>query len=75
MKNNAASFLVLFLIGIFGCNVYTVTSSYYDRSIDFTKYSTFAWLPDSGITARQDSFRNTAYDNDIIRNNALQTAK
>ena len=70
MKNKLNSFLFLFLIGICGCNVYTVTSSYYDRSIDFSKYATFAWLPDSGMTARKDSFRNSAYDNDIIRNNA-----
>lgn len=70
MKKKLVNFLLLFLIGICGCNVYTVTSSYYDRSVDFAKYSTFAWLPDSGVTARQDSFRNSAYDNDIIRNNA-----
>jgi hypothetical protein len=52
------------------CGVYNEIYSEYDHSADFTKYKTFAWLPDSGITARKDSFRNTAYDNDVIRNNA-----
>jgi len=50
--------------------VYNDIYSEYDHSTDFTKYKTFAWLPDSGVAARKDSFRNTAYDNDVIRNNA-----
>lgn len=67
--------LYSFLFGIFvfcliKCGVYSEIYSEYDHSADFSKYKTFAWLPDSGITARKDSFRNTAYDNDVIRNNA-----
>jgi hypothetical protein len=59
-----------FIFCLFKCAVYNNIYSEYDHSVDFTKYKTFAWLPDSGITARKDSFRNTAYDNDVIRNNA-----
>lgn len=60
----------LFIICLIKCGVYNEIYSEYDRSADFSIYKTFAWLPDSGIIARKDSFRNTAYDNDVIRNNA-----
>ncbi len=61
---------ILLILCMIKCSVYNEIYSEYDHSADFTKYKTFAWLPDSGITARKDSFRNTAYDNDVIRNNA-----
>lgn len=59
-----------FILCLIRCGVYNEIDSEYDHSADFSKYKTFAWLPDSGVTARLDSFRNSAYDNDIIRNNA-----
>lgn len=62
-------FLWIFFTGIAGCTAYTSFYSSYDHSVDFKKYKTFAWLPDSGMVARKDSFRNSAYDNDVIRNN------
>jgi len=62
--------IAFFFFGLTRCGVYTDTYSDYDHHVDFTKYKTFAWLPDSGVIAKKDSFRNSAYDNDIIRNNA-----
>ena len=50
---------ILFIIQ---CKVYNKVSYNYDKSIDFTKYKTFAWLPDTD-TSKSD------YDNAIIRNN------
>jgi len=60
----------VFILCLVKCRVYNDIYSEYDHSTDFSQYKTFAWLPDSGIAARKDSFRNTAYDNDVIRNNA-----
>lgn len=62
--------ILIFVLALSGCGTYTDIYSYSDQHVDFSKYRTFAWLPDSGMTARTDSFRNSAYDNDIIRNNA-----
>ena len=42
---------------------YNLISSDADNSIDFSKYKTFAWLPDKADTS------NSPYNNDIIRNN------
>ncbi|WP_394772576.1 DUF4136 domain-containing protein [Mucilaginibacter sp.] len=54
----------IIIIMLAGCSsIYNVVSSDYDRSADFTKYKTFAWLPDKADTA------NTSYNNEIIRNN------
>lgn len=54
----------VFIVMLMGCgNTYNLVSSDYDRSADFTKYKTFAWLQDKADTA------NTPYNNDIIRNN------
>lgn len=55
----------LVIISVFmGCSTtYNAVSFDYDRSVDFTKYKTFAWLPDRGDTA------STPYNNEIIRNN------
>lgn len=44
-------------------STYNLVSSDYDKSIDFTKYKTFAWLQD------KTNMVNTPYDNEIIRNN------
>lgn len=52
----------LLFLAIAGCGVYTKITSDYDRSVDFTKYKTFAWLPDKD-TAQSE------YNNQIIRNN------
>ena len=59
-----ALFLLLITLTIAGCSVYTDIYTDYDRSVDFTKYKTFAWLPD------RDS-ANTPYNNQIVRNNTL----
>ena len=55
------SILIVILIGC--STTYNAVSSDYDRSADFTKYKTFAWLPDKADTS------NTRYNNEIIRNN------
>lgn len=56
--------ILISLAMVTGCsNIYNVVSSDYDRSVDFSKYKTFAWLPDKADTA------NTPYNNEIIRNN------
>lgn len=52
-----------------GCSTYSDIYSNYDTSIDFTKYHTFAWAPDSSKADGQE-FANSPYDNDIVRNNA-----
>lgn len=66
MKKNkwiTASILIL-IVMLVGCSTtYNAVSSDYDRSVDFTKYKTFAWLPDKSDT------NNTRYNNEIIRNN------
>jgi hypothetical protein len=54
--------LVFFSSLLRGCGVYTKITSDYDRSVDFTKYKTFAWLPNKD-TAQGE------YNNQIIRNN------
>ena len=54
---------ILIVILISCSTTYNAVSSDYDRSADFTKYKTFAWLPDKADTT------NTRYNNEIIRNN------
>jgi hypothetical protein len=59
----------VFIAMLFGCNDghnnggYNKVSSEYDKSVDFTKYKTFSWLPDVADTI------NSPYNNDIIRSN------
>ena len=54
----------IFIVMLVGCSTtYNAVSSDYDKSVDFTKYKTFAWLPDKADTS------NTPYNNEIIRNN------
>ncbi|MBY0479693.1 MAG: DUF4136 domain-containing protein [Chitinophagaceae bacterium] len=57
----STSILIVMLVGC--STTYNAVSSDYDRSVDFTKYKTFAWLPDKADT------NNTRYNNEIIRNN------
>ena len=47
-----------------GCRVYNKVYSDYDRTADFARYKTFAWLPDRDTS-------NTTFNNQIIRNNTL----
>ena len=51
------------IIAITGCDVYSHISAVADDSVDFSKYRTFAWLPDKTDTSSQP------YNNEIIRNN------
>lgn len=66
-KHLPAIMLVLWLVSgllaFMGCGVYTEISVTADESTSFSKYKTFAWLPDDFDTA------NTPYNNEIIRNN------
>src|ERR1035437_3981696 len=66
MKNNISTRFIFTAIGIlllFGCSLYTDISVTADGEADFSKYQTFAWLPDDTDTA------NSPYNNEIIRNN------
>lgn len=55
-------FLLLFLLT--GCSVFNKIYTDYDRTVDFTKYKTFAWLPGKDTS-------NTPYNNQVIRNNTI----
>lgn len=55
---------------VISCGTYRNIYSDFDKSIDFSKYETFAWAPDSGTALPQKEFEQTPYDNDIVRNNA-----
>jgi hypothetical protein len=46
------------------CTAYNKVYSDYDRTTDFNRYKTFAWLLDSDTA-------NTTFNNQIIRNNTL----
>lgn len=57
-------FLSIPLLLLFSnCGTYNKVWSDYDKTADFLKFKTFAWLPDKADTT------NTPYDNAIIRNN------
>jgi hypothetical protein len=57
-------------MGTVGCsNVYKNVYTNYDKSVDFTQYTTFAWAPDSNKADNRE-LDNSAFDNDIVRNNA-----
>jgi hypothetical protein len=58
---NSLFFLALLLLS--ACTSYQKISSDFDATVDFTRYQTFAWLPDQIDTAA------SPYDNEIIRNN------
>jgi hypothetical protein len=53
---------IFILLAVSGCGLYSVVSTDKDDTADFTKYTTFAWLPD------KDNSNNTL-NNQIIRNN------
>lgn len=53
----------LLLLIFSSCSTYTKVYSDFDKSVDFSNYKTFAWLPDRADTA------NSPYNNEIIRNN------
>lgn len=56
--------LVVIILSILsGCRIYSNISSIADVDTDFSKFKTFAWLPDKPDTA------NLPYNNEIIRNN------
>lgn len=64
MKMNIWILSIAIIMGLVGCSTaYNAVSTNYDRSVDFSQYKTFAWLPDKADTA------NTPYNNEIIRNN------
>ncbi|MBK9637637.1 MAG: DUF4136 domain-containing protein [Bacteroidetes bacterium] len=56
-------FIMMTIISFMGCSVYTDVSTSVDVEADFSKYQTFAWLPD------QYDSSNLPYNNEIIRNN------
>lgn len=51
------------VIALSGCVMYNNTSSNYDKSVDFTKYKTYAWLNSQKPQA------STPYYNDVVENN------
>jgi len=51
-------------IALSGCDMLNKTYSNYDKSVDFTKYKTYAWLNS------QNPNLTTPYYNDVIENNA-----
>jgi len=57
-------FCLIVAIALSGCVKYTNTYSNHDKSIDFTKYKTYAWLNSQKPKAQ------TPYYNDVIKNNA-----
>lgn len=59
------SFLALVgLTAMAGCRAYNKVYSDYDRTANFSRYKTFAWLPDRDTA-------NSTFNNQIIRNNTL----
>jgi len=55
---------LLAAIALSGCGMFNNTYSNFDKSIDFTKYKTYAWLNSQKPNAP------TLYHNDVIENNA-----
>jgi hypothetical protein len=64
IKKYFALVLVIISMPIYnGCDIYSNISTNSDINTDFSKYKTFAWLPDQTDTADQP------FNNEIIRNN------
>lgn len=64
VKHHFAFLLVAVIILAYtSCDMYTNISANADMNTDFSKYRTFAWLPDQMDTT------NLPYNNEIIRNN------
>jgi hypothetical protein len=61
---NISLFLIAFLaISLTSCHLYTKIYTISDPAVDFSKYKTFAWLPDNTDTS------SLPYNNSIIHNN------
>lgn len=64
LKKNLSKLLIITGIVLSGCaSMYNKTNSNYDKSTDFTKYKTYAWLNSQNLQVP------TAYYNDVIENN------
>ena len=64
MKKDIWIAAIVAVIVLIGCSsTYNAVSTDYDRTVDFSKFKTFAWLPDKADNT------NTPYNNEIIRNN------
>ena len=65
MKKNTQIVLLIAMSSILfdACSVYNKISVNYDIATDFSKFTTFAWLPDNTDTV------NLPYNNSIIHNN------
>jgi len=57
---------VMSMILLSGCYMSNNTSSNYDKSVDFTKYKTYAWLNSQKPQVQAP----TPYYNDVVENNA-----
>jgi len=55
---------LLAIIALSGCAMFNTVYSNYDKSVDFTKYKTYAWLNSQKPQA------STPYYNDVVENNA-----
>jgi hypothetical protein len=63
-KKIYSRFFLFVAISLSGCAMYNNTTSNYDKSVDFTKYETYAWLNSQKPQAP------TPYYNDVVENNA-----
>lgn len=64
MKQIKCITISILILTFVGCTTtYTAVSSYSDSTVDFTKYKTFAWLPDKLDTS------NRPYKNESVRKN------
>lgn len=63
IKNYISAILITAMSISTGCGIYTEITVSSDVVTDFSKYKTFAWLPDDIDTA------TSPYNNEIIRNN------
>ena len=57
----SVSICIRIIIAVVSCNVYKDVQIFRDRSIDFEKYETYAWLPE------KESNRQSEYNSDFIR--------
>lgn len=60
--------LSIAVLAAMSCNSYRTIYIDYDRSVDFSLYHTFAWVPDSADRGQRGD--DTGFDIDIVRNNA-----
>lgn len=62
IKNISAA-IIIAMVALTGCETYVDVYSDYDNSVNFTRYTTYAWLADRDST-------HTIYNNQVVRNNA-----